>query len=295
MPGEPIIATDTTDGAGGYLFQGLPLDDGDGDADYIVLVTDTNHVVDGLTQTFDSDGVGTPNRSAVALSGGSPSNLNQDFGYTAPGQMTGDGLIGDTIFLDVNTSGMPDPGEGLEGVVVKLCADAACSVVIRTTTTDENGHYYFGGLNPNGHVHGDGGHHDAAAGGDQHGRPGRRLRQHVTVNLALTTARSICCRTSGTGRRRRRAASATWCGSIRTPNGVNDGPERAGRPAGDGRRRTGDRRGDDRAVLGQERQRHDRCRRAAGREHHDRRQRQLPVHATADRTTAAAACRTWST
>ena len=113
--GESIIATDTTDAAGGYLFQGLPLDDGDGDADYIVLVTDTNHVVDGLTQTFDSDGVGTPNRSAVALSGGSPSNLNQDFGYTAPGQTTGDGLIGDTIFLDVNNSGMPDPGRRARG------------------------------------------------------------------------------------------------------------------------------------------------------------------------------------
>ena len=48
------------------------------------------------------------------------SNLDQDFGYTAPLQDSGEGLIGDTIFLDADGDNVPDPGEGIEGVTVRL-------------------------------------------------------------------------------------------------------------------------------------------------------------------------------
>ena len=47
-----IIASDTTDSAGKYLFTGLLLDDGggDSDADYLVLVTDSNGALDAVRQ-----------------------------------------------------------------------------------------------------------------------------------------------------------------------------------------------------------------------------------------------------
>ena len=61
----------------------------------------------------------------------------------------GAGLIGDTIFLDSNGNGSPDAGEGIEDVIVELY-DAAGTTKLDSTTTDENGNYYFGGLNPTG-------------------------------------------------------------------------------------------------------------------------------------------------
>jgi hypothetical protein len=146
--GDTVIGTDTTDANGRYLFQGLPLDDGDGDADYIVWVNDTNNVLGGLVPTFDADGIATLNLSATALSGGMPDDDAQDFSYTPAGHQPGAGLIGDTIFFDSNRNGVQDAGEsGIEGVVVELL-DASGNPTGVTTVTDENGHYYFGGLVP---------------------------------------------------------------------------------------------------------------------------------------------------
>ncbi len=134
--GDPI-ATTTTDENGEYLFPGLP------DEPYTVVVTDTDNVLGDLVNSGDPDG-GNDDMSSVP---GLPADdLGQDFGYTPPGQDPGEGLIGDTVFLDYNGDGLPDPGEGIEGVVVDL-HDAA-GTVIATTTTDENGNYYFPGLDP---------------------------------------------------------------------------------------------------------------------------------------------------
>ncbi len=142
--GEPIIGTDTTDANGVYGFDGLP------DGKYIVLVNDTDHVLGELTQSGDPDGV-LDNRSSVDLDSAGVSavgviDLLQDFGYTPIGHDTGEGLIGDTVFLDVNNNGQPDAGEGIEGVVVKLLDSNG--ILIATTTTDENGNYSFGNLDP---------------------------------------------------------------------------------------------------------------------------------------------------
>ena len=111
--GEPIIATDITDENGAYLFEGLPLDDGDGDADYIVWVNDTENVLDGLENTFDEDGgagtdatgvtndaSGVGGMSGVALNSGSPDDRNQDFGYTTEGHSSNDGYIGNYVWYD---------------------------------------------------------------------------------------------------------------------------------------------------------------------------------------------------
>ncbi len=55
---DPIIATTTTNASGQYLFTGLPLDDGDGDADYFVWVNDTASIFDWPdSQTYDADGL----------------------------------------------------------------------------------------------------------------------------------------------------------------------------------------------------------------------------------------------
>ena len=151
--GEPVIATDVTDGSGAYSFGGLPLDDGDGDADYLVWVNDTDNVLGELVPTYDADGLSTPagglqttGVSAVALAAGSPANTNQNFGYgPEPIDPAEAGVIGDTLFLDRNGNGAFDPGEGLENVEVELL-DSSGNTLIAYTRTDENGHYAFGGL-----------------------------------------------------------------------------------------------------------------------------------------------------
>lgn len=135
--GGNVIATTTTDANGNYSFAGLP------DGSYTVWVNDTNHVLGEVAPTFDADGTGTPNRSTTTITGGSVDD-DQDFGYAPAGQMPGEGLIGDTIYLDSDGSGAPEPGEGLEGVTIVLLDNLGN--VIATTTTDENGHYAFGNL-----------------------------------------------------------------------------------------------------------------------------------------------------
>jgi uncharacterized repeat protein (TIGR01451 family) len=150
--GEPIIATTVTGDnpattgvveTGWYQFTGLPVTDGTGTDDYLVWINDTNNVLAELAQTYDSDGTGTSNISRVQNLT-TAGDLLQDFGYAPPEQSTGEGLIGDTIFLDRNTDGLPDAGEGLEGVMVRLLDSTGD--VVATTYTDENGHYSFGGL-----------------------------------------------------------------------------------------------------------------------------------------------------
>ncbi len=134
-----VIATTVTDENGEFVFPGLE------DGTYTVMVTDTDNVLDDKENTEDPDG-GNDGMSIVVLAGAD--NMDQDYGYTPEGQEPGEGLIGDVIFIDYNQDGLPDPGEGMEGVVVELLDDAGN--VIATTTTDENGAYYFPELDPNG-------------------------------------------------------------------------------------------------------------------------------------------------
>ena len=133
-----FIATTTTDENGGYLFTDLP------DGEYTVVVIDSENVLGDLDPTYDADSllVDPDEQSVVNLAGAD--NLDQNFGYTPKGPNTGTGMIGDTIFLDRDGNGTPDPGEGLEGVVVTLRDNNGH--IIAQTTTDENGHYFFGGL-----------------------------------------------------------------------------------------------------------------------------------------------------
>lgn len=140
---EPIIATTVTATNGVYLFAGVPVADGTGTDDYLVWVNDVGSVLAGMTQTYDANGVGSASLSAVTDLAPAGNDL-QDFGYTAPTQTAGAGLIGDTIFLDRNTNGVFDAGEGMEGVAVRLYGTNG--VLLGSTVSDENGFYAFGGL-----------------------------------------------------------------------------------------------------------------------------------------------------
>ena len=152
-----IVSSDITNADGEYLFTGIP------DGTFEVLITDQNNVLGGLTQTFDEDdGVTptpvTPGSSIVELdplseSTGSVNDSDQDFGFVDPTGSTGDGIIGDTVFFDFDGSGLPEPGEGIEGVVVSLfnsgpdgIIGTADDVLIASEATDENGNYLFTGL-----------------------------------------------------------------------------------------------------------------------------------------------------
>jgi subtilisin-like proprotein convertase family protein len=145
--GEPIIDTQTTNAQGIYHFLGLP------DGKYLVWVNDTDHVLDNLIQTADQNGLATPNISAVDLdsAGTNPAKVldfTHDFGYTPAGQSSVTAAIGDYVWLDSDRDGVQDPGESpIEGVLVRLC-DSTGATLLAAARTNENGHYWFAGLDP---------------------------------------------------------------------------------------------------------------------------------------------------
>lgn len=71
-----IIAQDTTDSNGNYLFPDLP------EGTYTVTVTDTNGVLGALVQTFDKDGVLDGSHTLTTTAG--TDSLDVDFGYDDP-------------------------------------------------------------------------------------------------------------------------------------------------------------------------------------------------------------------
>lgn len=130
-----VLATTTTDGAGGYSFAGLA------PGTYGVVVDTTGYSVAprdvGADDAIDSD---------VDLAGASPvvalvSGDTADFDallYQPPS-------IGDLVWDDVNGNGIQDAGEaGLAGVTVDLSGmDGAGNAVALSTTTDGAGAYAF--------------------------------------------------------------------------------------------------------------------------------------------------------
>ncbi len=129
--GSHIVATMFTDANGHYAFSGVQA------GDYNVRVTDSHAIVSDFILTQDGGNTITVD--------GSADYLNQDFGYKLSNHSTGDGFIGDTVFLDRDGDDTLDAGEGLEGVTVKLY-DEAGVIELYATVTDENGHYTFSGL-----------------------------------------------------------------------------------------------------------------------------------------------------
>ncbi|MEI2731873.1 MAG: SdrD B-like domain-containing protein [Dermatophilaceae bacterium] len=134
-----------TDSSGSYQFTGLAVERA-----YLVTV-DHATLPGGMTETFDIDGLGTPDAATVTipLAAGPAGRSDVDFGYV------GTGSIGDLVWFDRDGSGTPtqDPGEpGLPGIHVTITWAGADGVlgtpddVAFPTTTDATGAYLVADL-----------------------------------------------------------------------------------------------------------------------------------------------------
>ena len=131
--GNTVNIPVTTAAAGSYSFANLR------PGTYILTETQPDGYTDS-TDTVGSTGgtLGNDIVSDITLT------QNQDgtgynFGEVGPGS------IGDTIFLDLDNNGSPDPGEGIGGVTVQLQGDLNGDGVVDTimTVTGPNGQYLF--------------------------------------------------------------------------------------------------------------------------------------------------------
>ncbi len=140
--GETLLASETTDVNGLYLFDGLLPDR------YAVRVVTDSGPLAGADQTADpnSDGLTCSDTNLVVPCDsqyGLPLASGQifmgaDFGY-APS-----GVIGDTLWIDANDNGARDANElGIPYVSVILYSNG---VAIATNVTDADGYYGFSGL-----------------------------------------------------------------------------------------------------------------------------------------------------
>ncbi len=142
---DSVVATQSTNAGGAYLFSNLPagtfrvaVDTGDPQFPTSTAQSgDPNET--GPCVLCDSQSVvGLPNNTAV---------LTQDFGY----RPAGSGQVGDTVFFDVDGDGLQNGVRetGLVSVTVQLWADLngdGTYVQIATTTTDAGGRYGFSDL-----------------------------------------------------------------------------------------------------------------------------------------------------
>jgi hypothetical protein len=143
--GDDVTFTTTTDATGSYLFPGLPVIG----AGSPYRVTTSGIPAAFPVQTFDADGLATPNQSTLTL-GPTENNTAQDFGYR------GTASLGNLVWEDLNGNGRFDVGEpGLDGVTVQLYYDANNDGVfspselanpLLTTTTAGGGLYAFNNL-----------------------------------------------------------------------------------------------------------------------------------------------------
>ncbi|NNC79620.1 MAG: hypothetical protein HKN94_05650, partial [Acidimicrobiales bacterium] len=99
--GDDVTFATTTGADGTYLIPHLP------HGTYNIAV-DPLTLPGGISQTYDVDGLATPDTSAVLVDALNPDNLDQDFSYA------GVGSLGDTVWFDQNADGGTDPvGSGI--------------------------------------------------------------------------------------------------------------------------------------------------------------------------------------
>ncbi len=151
LSGTTVVATDTTDAAGKYLFPNL----NSGTYQVKVLTaslpvgctlsTMQDVTTTGATDANDSDFNPTTGLSQsitidAAGTGIAKDNLTVDAALYSP-----KGSIGDYVWKDANNNGIQDTGElGVQGVIVQLLSG---TTVVATDTTDAAGKYLFPNLN----------------------------------------------------------------------------------------------------------------------------------------------------
>lgn len=140
---DNLVQTTTSDANGEYEFTGLVAED------FIVLVTDDNGVLAGMTATAGTSGVDENSQSnpyPVTLGTGQ-SDVTADFGYLGDANLS----IAGTVFDDQNQDGNnEEPVEPIvSGAVISLyrIVDGE-RFLVGSTTTDANGDYVFSGLPP---------------------------------------------------------------------------------------------------------------------------------------------------
>ena len=174
--GDDVLIDSTfTDENGFYLFGGLSVDDGDGNATYKVVVAPDNFdpqmVLEGLVNSYDpNDMVTNPDimSGVVTLQpdagGDENGDLDQDFGYTG-NPMDILGSIGNKVWEDTDADGIfePDGADGIpgtdddeipiEGITLDLYRDLDGNgqvdpgePLVGSATTDANGMYLFDNL-----------------------------------------------------------------------------------------------------------------------------------------------------
>ncbi len=143
---DDVVYQTTTDENGNYLFDNLP----NGNFSVTTVLaenTGTGGPLAGLNVSYDKDGTtSSPDGTTpVTLSGGNQAVKDVDFGYSPSDGAGNNGVIGDTIFLDLNGNGVADPGEGIPGVKVTLDGGTV-------TYTDANGNFTFGNVGSGNHT-----------------------------------------------------------------------------------------------------------------------------------------------
>ena len=132
--GNPLAST-VTGADGNYSFDHLA------EGTYTIQV-DTTTLPAGSVETYDLDGIDTPDAATVPAPAGTV-ETDVDFGYHAP--VTANASLGDRVWNDANGNGIQDAGEaGINGVTVQLL-DAANNLVA-TATTAGDGNYTFTSL-----------------------------------------------------------------------------------------------------------------------------------------------------
>jgi Tol biopolymer transport system component/protocatechuate 3,4-dioxygenase beta subunit len=144
------VATRTTAGDGDYLFANLP-PTAAGESYQVRVISG---IPNTLTQTYDLDGLGTPNRATVATLAVGENRRDVDFGYTP------NVTIGNRIWNDVDNDGQgggrgagddlasTDGEPGFPGITVQLRQGGPAGPVIASTVTDGDGYYTFPNFPP---------------------------------------------------------------------------------------------------------------------------------------------------
>jgi hypothetical protein len=144
--GDSLVGSTVTAADGSYSFNNLGTDDGGGDINYFVHVSDDNNVLGGYWHSLGTAGQNNNSQAdpyLVTLTPTNATNDTADFGYYIQ-----PAAIGNRVWLDSDKDGIQDPGEpGIGGVEVTLTITwPDTSTTVLKTTTDSNGWYSFRNL-----------------------------------------------------------------------------------------------------------------------------------------------------